>query len=394
MKFKQTHPSYLLAAILALQPVAVAGEIAPTVSLPSGLQPTILPAPLLVEARMPVELAKWEVSRHTRDSLRFRVSPLSYYRVTLKSQLKPEELGGIIFFDANGQEMAADNYLSLSAGASGGSQEFFFRANPFAASALVRFLMPGSSELKIADLKIETAMEQDVLRWQQNQLTKLPALRYDLDAARLSGLPLTRQRLQNGGPLRIVMLGDSIINDTSNSLFEVLLRRRYPRTQITVIPSIRGATGCWYYQEEDRVRDYVVRHEPDLLMIGGISHQNKPDAIGEVIRQTRAALGPKMPEVLVMTGPISLEEKMRRDFLAHSNLPREEAIRKMEEFKPRLREIVARQGATFLDIREVYEQYVQESGLPPKYFMRDETHADMNGKLVLGMILDRYFAPK
>ena len=41
----------------------------------------------------------------------------------------------------------------------------------------------------------------------------------------MHGLPKTMKTLQQGGNLRIVILGDSICNDTSNSLYETLLKR-------------------------------------------------------------------------------------------------------------------------------------------------------------------------
>jgi hypothetical protein len=74
----------------------------------------------------------------------------------------------------------------------------------------------------------------------------------------LSSSPARRQRLASGGPLRIVMLGDSICNDTSKSLYETLLARIYPKAKIEIVTSVRGGTGCWYYKDEGRVKPYVL----------------------------------------------------------------------------------------------------------------------------------------
>ena len=52
---------------------------------------------------------------------------------------------------------------------------------------------------------------------------------------RLSSSPARRQRLASGGPLRIVMLGDSICNETSKSLYETLLARIYPKAKIEIV---------------------------------------------------------------------------------------------------------------------------------------------------------------
>jgi len=69
--------------------------------------------------------------------------------------------------------------------------------------------------------------------------------------------------------LRIVLLGDSIIGDIGASKFELLLQRMYPGCKIDKSVSSRGSTGCWWYKDENRVQEYVLRHHPDLLIIGG-----------------------------------------------------------------------------------------------------------------------------
>ena len=94
------------------------------------------------------------------------------------------------------------------------------------------------------------------------------------------------------------MLGDSIIGDTSSSKYELLVMRMYPKCKIEKITSVRGSTGCWYYKDDNHVEEYVLKHHPDLLMIGGISQRGDTEAIRSVIQQVRA----KQPcEVLLMT---------------------------------------------------------------------------------------------
>ena len=87
----------------------------------------------------------------------------------------------------------------------------------------------------------------------------------------------------------MVLLGDSIMGNTSASLFELLLMRDYPWCKIVKIASLRSSTGCKYYRQENRVEDYVLRHNPDLLVIGGISNGGDAEAVRSVIQQVRAA---------------------------------------------------------------------------------------------------------
>ena len=53
--------------------------------------------------------------------------------------------------------------------------------------------------------------------------SQMPPVQYVPPTDRWSNLPLTAKRLKQGGTLRVVMLGDSIVNDTSRSCWHLLL---------------------------------------------------------------------------------------------------------------------------------------------------------------------------
>ena len=101
---------------------------------------------------------------------------------------------------------------------------------------------------------------------------------YDPPADRFKHIPKTMAKLREGGDLRMVLLGDSIMGNTSGSRFELLLKRAYPKCNLVKIASLRSSTGCTYYQEDDRIEKYVLRHKPDLLVIGGISNRGDYEA--------------------------------------------------------------------------------------------------------------------
>ena len=123
-------------------------------------------------------------------------------------------------------------------------------------------------------------------------------LDYAPPADRWRNLDRTIERLREGGTLKIVMLGDSIIGDTSVVEIRTAAGREYPKCKIEKVTSVRGSTGCWWYKLDNHVEEYVLRHKPDLLMIGGISQREDVDSIREVIRQVRAK---QSPEILLMT---------------------------------------------------------------------------------------------
>ena len=64
-----------------------------------------------------------------------------------------------------------------------------------------------------------------VAEWADEIAAHIPALYYAPPEKHCMRLPKTMKTLQQGGNLRIVILGDSICNDTSNSLYETLLKR-------------------------------------------------------------------------------------------------------------------------------------------------------------------------
>jgi hypothetical protein len=121
---------------------------------------------------------------------------------------------------------------------------------------------------------------------------EMEPVRYNPPPGRWKNLSRTRKLLTDGIELRIVMLGDSIVNDTSRSCWNLLVEKRYPnypKCRIQKITSVRGSTGCWWYKEPGRVKKFVLEHKPALVIIGGISHRGDIDSVHDVIRQIKAA---------------------------------------------------------------------------------------------------------
>jgi hypothetical protein len=213
----------------------------------------------------------------------------------------------------------------------------------------------------------------------------IPPLKYQPAADRWKYLPNTMRRLQEGGTLRIVMLGDSIVNDTSHSQFEKLLERRYPKCKVVKVTSVRGSTGCWWYKEENRVKAWVLDHKPDLVLIGGISQRDDVDSIREVIRQIRAGC---RAEILVMTGAFgSVDPRDDKQWQLAIDP-------KGTDYRARLMRMAADEKVEFLDMTGPWGQSIRASGKPLDWFKRDPVHANDRGFQVLGRILERYFAPK
>ena len=216
----------------------------------------------------------------------------------------------------------------------------------------------------------------------------IPPVRYEPPADRWKRLPRTATILgkEKGEPreLRVVMLGDSIVNDTSRSGWDGILQRHYPNCRITKITCVRGSTGCWWYKEPGRVKRYVLDHRPDLLVIGGISQREDVDSIRDVIAQVRRDSG---CDVLLMTGAFGTTNP--RD----DKQWRFEIDPKGNDYRARLMRLAAEVNAGFLDMTGQWGKYVRESGRDLEWFKRDTIHANERGEQILGRILAAHLAP-
>ena len=162
--------------------------------------------------------------------------------------------------------------------------------------------------------------------------------------------------------------------------------RLYPKCKVEKIRSVRGSTGCWYYKEDNHVKEYVLDHKPDLLMIGGISQRKDVESIREVIHQVRAAQ-PRV-EVLVMTGAFGATDPRTDPAWTYDVDP------KGEGYRGKLMRMAAEEKVEFLDMRGPWGRYIRECGKPLGWFKRDVVHANGRGFQVLGRILEKYFTPK
>ena len=189
------------------------------------------------------------------------VEPFHYYRLKFSLKTECQAYWAVAFLDDKGQELAADVYDGIDASPDWQSSTFCFRAHALAKHVRIRF-QPNGQPLLVKNILVEQVVAGDVAAWADEVAAGNPLLRYEAPANRCERLPKTMKTLREGGKLRIVMLGDSICNDTSNSLYETLLMRAYPKARIEVVTSVRGGTGCQFYKDPPHVQEYVLRFQP------------------------------------------------------------------------------------------------------------------------------------
>ncbi|MCL1921001.1 MAG: GDSL-type esterase/lipase family protein [Kiritimatiellaeota bacterium] len=199
---------------------------------------------------------------------------------------------------------------------------------------------------------------------------------------RWKNLDKTRQRLADGGDLKIVMLGDSIIGDTYSSHYWLTWQRMYPKCKITPQLSNRGSTGCRWYKEENRVEPYVLQYNPDLLIIGGISQSDDTEAIRAVIRQVREK---QNPDILLLTQVFGATRDKHISQWTFDPAP--------DTYRARLRQLADEEKCGFFDMTGIWWQYILDSGTCYGWFMRDYVHANERGFQTIGRMLEINYRP-
>lgn len=260
--------------------------------------------------------------------------------------------------------------------------------------------------LNVSNVKIETATWEDAVRYCDSVYAQLPALSFVPPSDCTTLIPRTMEALETGKPWRIVLLGDSIMQDTFNSQFHALLRCVYPKSNVEWILSMRGGTGCWHYCLADNFYSYVVDHKPDLLIIGGISNYkekllpckdylNGHEAMLRVAKLARERLG---CEVLLLNGALAVDTRCKRGEAGQGDdLPKMKWNNSLnaEELKcpgayAGLRDGARALGIAWWDMQTPCYEWLYESGLPYQYYSRDYVHSGELGKQIIGRIVLEY----
>lgn len=356
-----------------------------TVVLTGGLTRTAVAEDLVHEQTEPVLVTQDLSSPWASD--RFAIEPGRYYRIELTSRSADGAMVASRYHDAGGNALVVDSYNLVRPSREAMTTRWYFQPPPGAVTGEVAVAVGAGKTFDAQRILVSAVEAEEVRAWMEAELKALPPMTFVPPANRWEALPETLARLQSGRPLRVVMLGDSIINDTFNGMLELMLRKRWPAADLTLIPSVRGGTGVSYYQQEGRVKEYVLDHAPDLVVVGGVSHGYDLPAMRSVLQQIRAASG---TEILVLSGAMAPEDNLRKGLLVRLGLSGLEAAARVRAFSHGLPAAAQEVGAGFFDMRRAWDAYVDESGMATPCYMRDETHGDMTGKLLLAALLSRY----
>jgi hypothetical protein len=82
---------------------------------------------------------------------------------------------------------------------------------------------------------------------------EMPPGKFTLPTPDWKNLARTRRILTEGGELRLLAVGDSIVNDTMRSGWVAKLQEAYPKASIKATVYVRGGGCCQHFKEEGRV---------------------------------------------------------------------------------------------------------------------------------------------
>ncbi|MBC7880733.1 MAG: hypothetical protein H7Y37_05310 [Anaerolineae bacterium] len=355
---------------------------------------------------------------------------LQWYRLTFSTKApgtsnNPGSIGfgywSIRFYDQAGNLLTGDVYSSVFPSGDWVKNDVRFRAQSTAISggalqpvkAQIVFTPIGGQTYYIDDAVLQPTNNCEVLNWFASLSQIVPAkLAYQPKLNRWERIPATMSRLRNAQTLRIVMLGDSVQQDTANMPIDLALQNLYPGSHVELIASIKGGTGVSYYQ--DHVAEYITNYQPDLVIVGGISNSDDIPAYQQVVDQVRAsdqATG-HTTEFLLLTRqwspnsyPVSQYYFLSPTLQELDQSPSNNATIPDND-RGHLLSFAATNGVAYLDTTGITSQFIygaataagvgspDASGNPYSYWMRDFIHSNDNGKLIQSQVLIRFFTPE
>ena len=321
----------------------------------------------------------------------------NFYRLKFSAKNPVDGYWWVDFFDKDGNQLPDVN-SRLYASEDWQPYDVMVPARPDAVFGQIAFVTKKGALAR--DVTFRHASVAEAARWCDNLATTLPQLNPGVPSDAWMRLPKTRERLLFGGPLNIVFLGDSIMNDTWCGNVAALLQNDYPYSDLRCIISVRGSTGCWYYHEAGNFVEYVAKYHPDLVVIGGISnyqikqqkrYKDNRALVEEDMVETIERCKKLGAEVIVCTPPKSVEFRktskarpLPADLTDEATAP--DYLQQAFE-----RRAASRTGVQIWDLTFPTCTAVSLSGKPIGWFDRDAVHNDDRGKQLIAQTLRAYF---
>ena len=331
------------------------------------------------------------------ESERFDLKGARFARLTFSARAKSDGFWWIDLYAADGKRLADVNSRIYT------SEDWrdYEEMVPIAASAakgLIAFV--SETGVDVRDVRFEAVTVEDAAGWCDRLYATLPQVQVGDCSHDWEKLPRAAGLIRSGRSLKVVLLGDSIVNDTYCGNVTALVQRRFPNVDFVL--SVRGSTGCWYYRDPKHFEEYVLAHKPDLVLVGGISN-GKDDADFSTAEDDLVAVIELAKnagvEIAVMSPPPSYEwRESPEDTAWDENFvhARYEAwAKKVMHWQPLRRDYqraaTAKTGVAYWDMTTAPCEAISKSGKPLNWFHRDLCHNDDRGKQLIARTFAAHF---
>jgi lysophospholipase L1-like esterase len=307
------------------------------------------------------------------ESPHFPVKKNQYYRVKFWAKTSQPTYWAIFFYNQRGTLIEGDHYSLVQPSPHWTEQEFYFQTKYPGVTAAIAFQPLTEQPLYIDDVRITSATRNEAQKWADRLYQRMPAIHFIPPNQQNQQLPNTIQKLNQGKSLNIVFIGDSIANDLSNSLFDVLLEAKFPQSHIQIQFTGKGSTG--WLKLRQQVQQRIIIHQPDLVICQAISNDPKylSLSLSSIINTTRKAS--KKTEFLLLTPHLQHWSK-DKDGLVYRNV---------------LLQIAKEQQVAVLDLMMDWNRYLTENHWPVNALLRDSLHMNEPGRQLSARIMVDYF---
>lgn len=317
----------------------------------------------------------------------------AYYRMTFTAKSGVDGYWWVDLYDKDGN-LLPDVNSRLYASEDWMNYDVMVPVHPYATEMVVAFVSKNGAYVK--DVTVRKASVSEAVQWCGKFYSTLPALNYVVDPHCWDKLVNSKIAIKVAKEFNVVLLGDSIMNDSYCGNLTAIAQQAFPDTNIRFFISVRGSTGCWFYHEKKNFDEYVAKFNPDLVIIGGISNflgaskhslKEVEDNMAETIERCKA-IG---AEVIVCTPAPSYEFRETPDAKPFDKtLTAEHSRFQYLEQGYELR-AAERTGAQVWDLTTGPCEAIARSGKPLNWFKRDAAHSDDRGKQLIAQMFGEYF---
>lgn len=312
----------------------------------------------------------------------WEMEPNAIYRATFMSRAQGKAYWSMISFNRDG-EHAGGHCSGIDPSDEWRRNEVFFIGAANAVRAQFWF-HPFRDPFAVDDLRIERATLEQWVEWTEGVRAGLSPVDITPDTSGWKHLPAARDRLRKGQPLSILVLGDSVANDMADSDFHLLLQHRLG-LPVTMGTAVSGNAGASWYLQEDRIRERVLPHDADLVILGGMSNRDI-DAVRQLVAEIREN---SRAEVLVVSGTVVQDRY-------HSTLNKPATddgwpTGERTAWRSQLAHAAEEDRFAFFNLGTAWDAYVLQSSQPLEHYKRDNSHVNTRGRAIVAQIMKSFF---